>query len=94
MDKVNIGVIGGGYVSQYAYLRNLAHVDGCRLVALAEHRPELRRRVAERFGIEHAYASHTDLLAHPDLDAVVIVIQRSSTAPVLADPEAEGSACP
>ncbi len=79
---VRVGVVGAGLMSQLAHLANYQQIPGCRLTALAELRPELRRRVAERYGIPRSYPSHRELLADAEVDAVVVVTPRRATGPV------------
>jgi predicted dehydrogenase len=83
--KLRVGMIGAGFIGQLGHLMNYVEVRGCRVVALAEFRPELRRRVAERYGIARTYATHRELLKDPEVDAVVVVTPRAHTAPVVLD---------
>jgi predicted dehydrogenase len=83
--KLNIGMIGAGFIGQLAHLMNYVEIQGCRILGLAEFRPELRRRVAERYGIPRVYATHRDLLQDTDIEAVVVVTPRPYTAPVVLD---------
>lgn len=85
MTKLNIGMIGAGFIGQLAHLMNYIEISHCKVLALAEYKPELRRKVAERYSIPHVYTSHTELLANPDIDAVIVVTPRSFTAPVVLD---------
>jgi predicted dehydrogenase len=78
-------MVGAGFVGQIAHLANYAALPACRVVALAEMRPELRRRVAERFAIPHVHATHHDLLADDTVEAVVVVTARPNTGPVALD---------
>jgi len=80
-----IGVIGAGFLSQAAHLPSFSALDGVRLVALADLRPELAARVAARWGIPNVYPSHRELLADPAIDAVVAITPRSATAEVARD---------
>jgi predicted dehydrogenase len=82
---LNIGMIGAGFIGQHAHLVNYVEIAGCRVLALAEYRPELRRLVAQRYGIPRTYATHTELLRDADVDAVVVVTPRAYTAPVVLD---------
>ncbi|MEI6033588.1 MAG: Gfo/Idh/MocA family oxidoreductase [Verrucomicrobiae bacterium] len=82
---LNIGMIGAGFIGQLAHLMNYAEVPGCRVLAVAEYRPELRRKVAERYAIPHTYATHHELLGNPQIDAVIVVTPRAYTAPVVLD---------
>ncbi len=71
MEKVRIGFVGVGLMGQMAHLANYVNVEGCEVVALAEVRPELGRKVAARYGIAKVYADHRAMLASEALDGVV-----------------------
>lgn len=83
--KLNVGMVGAGFIGQLAHLMNLVESQDCRVAALAEFRPELRRKVAERYDIPRTYATHTELLADPEVEAVVVVTPRAHTAPTVLD---------
>ena len=51
MDTIRLGFVGCGPMGQLVHLPILAELKQCKVVALAEIRPELRERVGERFGI-------------------------------------------
>jgi predicted dehydrogenase len=85
MTKLNIGMIGAGFIGQLAHLMNFIEVPNCQVQALAEFKPELRKKVAARYGIPKTYATHTELLQDPDIDAVVVVTPRPLTGPVVLD---------
>jgi predicted dehydrogenase len=82
---LNIGMIGAGFIGQLAHLMNYVQVRQCKVIALAEFRPELRRKVAQRYDIPYAYQTHHELIANPDVDAVVVVTPRPYTGPVVLD---------
>lgn len=85
IPPLQVGMIGAGFIGQLAHLMNLVEVPECRVVALAEFRPELRRKVATRYEIPRTYATHQELLADPAVDAVVVVTPRAFTAPITLD---------
>ncbi|MCG3148867.1 MAG: Inositol 2-dehydrogenase/D-chiro-inositol 3-dehydrogenase [Verrucomicrobiae bacterium] len=58
-------------MGQGAHLRNYLLVPECEVVALAEVKQELARKVAARWGIAHVYASHAEMLAKEQLDGIV-----------------------
>lgn len=64
---------------------NYVELKNCRIVALAEFRPILRRKVAERYNIPISYETHQELLKDPDVEAVVVVTPRAHTGPVVLD---------
>lgn len=71
MNPVKIAFAGVGYMGQVAHLRNYVNRADCQVVALAEPRPELARKVAQSYGIPNVYSNHLDLLNDPEVQAVV-----------------------
>jgi predicted dehydrogenase len=71
MTEIKLGFVGVGNMGQCAHLRNYASLPGCRVVALAEPRGELARRVAEKYGVANVYANADEMLAHETLDGIV-----------------------
>ncbi|OPY06165.1 MAG: Inositol 2-dehydrogenase [Syntrophorhabdus sp. PtaB.Bin184] len=82
---LKIGFVGAGFMGQLAHIANYAELNKCRTVALAELRPGLRELVARRYGIDKTYATHAELLADSNVDAVVAVTQRFLTGPIALD---------
>jgi inositol 2-dehydrogenase len=77
-DLLNLGVIGLGRMGGL-YARTLAtQVTGVRLYAVADPDAEVRAGVAGAFQVPHALASAADLIALPDLHAVVIATPTST----------------
>ena len=68
---VRIGFVGVGNMGQMAHLRNYATLSECRVVALAEPRPVLARRVGAKYEIPGVYADARTMLEHEKLDALV-----------------------
>ena len=71
MTPVGLGFAGVGFMGQVAHLRNYARNPECRIVAIAEPRPELAQRVAEAFGVAKVYRDHSELAQDPEIQAVV-----------------------
>ncbi|MEI6501295.1 MAG: Gfo/Idh/MocA family oxidoreductase [Armatimonadota bacterium] len=71
MSKVRIGFVGVGGMGQCAHLRNYVTLPDCEVVALAEVRPGLGQRVAEKYGIPKVYRDHAEMLAAEKLDGLV-----------------------
>jgi predicted dehydrogenase len=82
---VGIGIIGAGMVGQMCHLANFVANPGCRVVALADLRPELAAAAAAKFGVERVYRSHLELLADPEVNGVVVVTRRRATGPIVLD---------
>jgi len=81
---IGVGFVGAGMIGQL-HIGNFLDLPGCRMCAVAELRPDLGRQAAERFRINRLYPSHRELLADPEVDAVVVVTQRDATGPIVRD---------
>ena len=71
MGTVRIGFVGVGSMGQCAHLRNYVTLPDCEVVAIAEIRQELGKKVAARYGIPKTYPDHRSLLEAEDLDGIV-----------------------
>lgn len=85
MRRVKIGMVGAGFMGQLAHLANFVQMESCEVVALAEVRPELGRRVAERHRIPRLYRSHLELAQDPEVEAVVSMQWDHLHAPIAID---------
>lgn len=77
-ERINVGIIGLKPGESWA---GVAHVpalqsmsDDFAIVGVANSRLESSRAAAEALGIPHAFASAEDLVASPQIDAVVVTI--------------------
>jgi len=72
MRKLGVGVLGVGEMGK-RHAENLRRlVPEARLVAVADVAAGRAKEVAEELEIEHAFSSLEDMLAHKDVEAVVI----------------------
>src|ERR1700737_879979 len=69
--KVRIGVIGCGVIAYWKHMRLLKKMPQAQLVAAADPDPSARERAKRLTGAE-VYCDAGELLARPDIDAVVI----------------------
>jgi len=83
--RPGIGVIGTGMVGQMCHLANFVSNSACRVVAVADLRPDLAAAAAEKFGITRVYATHRDLLADTEVSGVAVVTKRRATGPIVLD---------
>jgi len=72
-QKVRIGFVGVGGMGQNAHLKHYAFLPDCEVVAIAELRPKLAAKVAQRYSIPKVYANHQEMLAAEKLDGVVCI---------------------
>jgi predicted dehydrogenase len=77
-DKIRLGIIGAninyGWGSR-AHLPALAHMPEYEVLALCTAHPETAQESAKQFGVPLAFHRHEDLLQHPDIDAVAVVVR-------------------
>ena len=85
MEKVKLGFVGCGFMGQLAHLVNFVESDKCEVVALAEIREQLAKKVADKYGIPKLYKSHKELAADNDVEAVVEITADSEHAPIAID---------
>jgi predicted dehydrogenase len=80
-----IGIIGAGMVGQMCHLANFIANPACRVVAVADLRPELAAAAAAKFGVPRIYRSHREMFGDPDVTGVVVVTRRRATGPIVLD---------
>ncbi|GAB3411491.1 Gfo/Idh/MocA family oxidoreductase [Flindersiella endophytica] len=78
---MRIGVVGAGSIVRSRHVPGFAKLSGVRLEAVANTTEESSRRAAEEFGFARTHRHWRDLVADPDIDAVVI-----GTWPYLHEP--------
>lgn len=69
-------------ISQIAHLPFYRADPRCELVAISESRPSLVAALAPLVGADRITADHRELLARPDIDAVIISVPRPATGPL------------
>lgn len=79
---IEIGIIGGGMMSQVGHLPFYLDDPRCRVRLVAESRPSLMRVLAERLGPERVVADHEAVLADPAITAVVLIAPRPCAGPL------------
>lgn len=79
---VKMGFLGGGMMAQVGHLPFYAADPRCVVSRICESRPSLVEALAQQFGPERVVADWGALLAHDDVDAVVICAPRPATGPL------------
>ena len=71
-DKVRIGIIGAGAVSDYHHVPGIRIDDRCELVAICDPNEALLEQRKGEWDVQKATANHEDIAADPDIDAVIV----------------------
>ncbi len=69
---LKMGYVGCGFMAQKVHIPNFKSLPGCELLALAEVRGELGKRVQVREGIPRLYAGHWEMAEDPEIEAVAV----------------------
>jgi predicted dehydrogenase len=69
---LRVGVIGAGANTRLRHLPGLQALTDVEIVAVCNRRPTSTVAVAREFNIRHTYERWEDLIADPDIDAVVV----------------------
>lgn len=75
-------------MSQLAHLPSFKEIETCEVVALAELRPNLREKVADKYRIPKRYNSHKELAEDEEVEAVVALFHyllNAEVAPYLLE---------
>ena len=82
MEKVNVGVIGCGNISE-KYLENLCGIfSQTQVIAVTDIKEEAAKLRAEQFHIPRVCKSSEELLAIPEIDIVVVLTQPGQHAQI------------
>jgi len=65
-------ILAGAGAFGIKHLDGIRNIDGVEVVAVVGRRLEPTQKVAEEYGIEHAFTNLADALAVPDTDAVIL----------------------
>jgi len=80
MKKVNVALIGAGYIADY-HARGLQVLPDVEIVAVVGLPMEAAREFADKYGIKEAATEVTGLVDRDDLDAVIIGTPNKFHAP-------------
>ena len=85
MDSLRVGLIGCGEIAVREHLPAWVEARQADVVALCDVNIEQARDQATRFGVEHVYTDHNELLAQSNIDAVDICLPHDLHGPVAID---------
>ncbi len=89
-EPVRIGVVGAGWFASRRHLPDIGRCAGAKLAAICRRSKTELRRIAEHFGSPPAYTDYAEMLAHADLDAVLICTPHALHGPQAAAALARG----
>jgi len=69
---LRVGLIGAGANTRSRHIPGLLALPDVQLIAVCNRRPESTRAIAREYSIPRTYAHWEELVADPDIDAVVI----------------------
>ncbi|MFV0491033.1 MAG: Gfo/Idh/MocA family protein [Pseudorhodobacter sp.] len=70
--ELNIGVLGAGQIAQSAHFESCNKAGNARLYAICDLADDLRTRMTHAHAPDKSFADYDEMLADPDLDAVII----------------------
>jgi predicted dehydrogenase len=71
-DTIGVGIIGAGGWATYGHIPALRTLGQFKIVALSSRQQESADELAQKFDVPHGFGDYNDLIAHPDVDLVVI----------------------
>lgn len=81
MEKLKIGVIGGGSISDL-HLNSYAKNEHVEIIAICDLNIERTKQKAEKYGAKYVYSSYQELFDNPEVDAVSICTWNNSHAEI------------
>ncbi|HEV3145006.1 MAG TPA: Gfo/Idh/MocA family oxidoreductase [Gemmataceae bacterium] len=69
---LRIGIIGAGENTRKKHIPGFRAISGVEIVAVCNRRPESTQAVVNEFGIPRTFSRWQDLVADPNIDAIVI----------------------
>ena len=90
MRRVNLAVIGCGFIAETAHIPNAMSIPEARLVAVADVDEERLKLVEQKFGVKECHLDYHEVLSRPDVDAVLICTPTSTHAQISIEAVGEG----
>ncbi|MBI2806423.1 MAG: Gfo/Idh/MocA family oxidoreductase [Planctomycetes bacterium] len=70
--RIRIGLIGAGANTRLRHIPGLMALEGVELAAVCNRRPESSHAIAREFSVPRVFEQWEQLVADPDIDAIVI----------------------
>ncbi|MCS7052454.1 MAG: Gfo/Idh/MocA family oxidoreductase [Ignavibacterium sp.] len=90
MEKVKLGVIGLGSISQLIHLPNISKMNNVILSAVSEIKKNRLQVISEKFSISNRYTDYREMLDNEDIDAVIIATPTNTHKDIAIDCLAAG----
>jgi predicted dehydrogenase len=71
-SPLRIGIVGAGDNTRRRHIPGFRAIPGVEVAAVVNSTPQSTARVAQEFGVPRTFATWRDLVASPDVDAVLI----------------------
>jgi predicted dehydrogenase len=71
--KIGVGIVGTGGWAKYGHIGALKTLDAFEVVAIGSRTQATADAVANEFAIPHAFSDEQALIAHPNVDLVVVL---------------------
>ncbi|HYQ86742.1 MAG TPA: Gfo/Idh/MocA family oxidoreductase [Bacteroidota bacterium] len=82
MEKLRLGIVGLGWVSQVFHLPILAKMEDAEIVAVCDRDKSRAKMIAERFGFTRYYSDYQQMLAKEDLAAIDVCTTTDAHLPI------------
>lgn len=82
MNKLRVGIVGLGWVSQVFHLPILTKMEDVEVVAVCDRDKSRSRMISERFGITRSYTDFQQMIGKEDLEAIHVCTSTDAHLPV------------
>lgn len=89
-DIVTFGLIGAGGLAQSQHLPNLARAPHAHLKTICDLRESVAQAMQAKYAVPHACTDHREVLADPEIQAVVIATRDDVHVPLTLEALAAG----
>jgi predicted dehydrogenase len=72
MEKIGLAIIGSGQISLQNHLPGFALIPQVEVLAHCDNNPAVLQKAAQQTGIKLAFTDYREMLARPEVDAVVV----------------------
>ena len=90
MKNIKVGLIGAGRIGKLHAENLTTHIPHVELVALADTKPTLAKRVADDFNIPYYFDDYHQIIDHPEIDAVIICSPTNTHAQIIQETSSAG----